>query len=231
MFESIFGNSVTVTETPIYISSSLFSIMVALLLGLIISIVYVITVPRKGRSQNFVLSLVILPTMVAVVILLVGSNIARAFSVAGVFTLIRFRSVPGDSKDISFVFLAMAAGLTTGMGYLAFGVIVTLIIGLTIILICKIGFKIIDQQEKRLRITIPEDMNYQGVFDDLFMKYTKECEMQKVKTTNLGTLYELSYDVIMKEDESEKEFIDNIRCRNGNLNIQLGIKENNMQQL
>lgn len=231
MFETIFNNPTLTTDLSINMSSTLLSIMVALLLGLIVSIAYILTTSKRDRSPNFALSLVVLPTIVAVVILLVGSNIARAFSMAGVFTIVRFRSIPGDSKNISFVFLSMAVGLATGMGYLTFGAVVVLIIATVIVLINKLGFGVFKQKEKRLRITIPEDMNYQGAFDDLFLKYTKYCEMQKVKTTNLGTLFELSYDLIMKENVSEKEFIDAMRCRNGNLNIQLDMKEDNSQLL
>jgi hypothetical protein len=125
----------------------------------------------------------------------------------------------------------MAVGLSIGLGYLTLGILIAVVLGIVIVVIGKSGFGVSKQKEKRLKIIIPEDMNYQGAFDDLFVKYTSFNELQKVKTTNMGTLFELNYDVIIKKDVSEKEFIDGIRCRNGNLNIQLGIKENNMQQL
>jgi len=228
MFDSIVSSA---TDTAsLQVSTTLLSIIVSLLLGLIVSITYLITTKRVNRSSNFALSLVILPTIVAVVILLVGGNIARAFSMAGVFTLVRFRSAPGDSKDISFVFLAMAIGLTAGMGYIIFGVFISFLLCLTIIVISKMGFGVSKEKEKMLKIIIPEDMNYQGAFDDLFSKYTKHAELQRVKTTNLGTLFELSYHIVMKDAVSEKEFIDELRCRNGNLNILLSIKENNSLQ-
>jgi hypothetical protein len=177
------------------------------------------------------MSLIILPTIVAVVILLICGNLARAFSMAGIFTIVRFRSVPGDSKDISFVFLTMAVGLSIGLGYLTLGAVVAVTLGAAIVVITKSGYGVTKQKEKRLKIVIPEDMNYQGAFDDLFAKYTSYYAMQKVKTTNMGTLFELHFDILMKDDLLEKEFIDSIRCRNGNLNIQLGVKENNSQQL
>jgi len=229
MFETIIETAAIPTE--ISISSALLSIMVALLLGIVISFSYFIITPKKDRSASFTMSLVILPTIVAVVILLIGGNIARAFSMAGIFTIVRFRSVPGDSKDISFVFLTMAVGLAIGLGYLTFGAVITVVLGIAIVAISKSGYGVSKQKEKRLKIVIPEDMNYQGAFDDLFAKYTSFNEMQKVKTTNMGTLFELHYDIVMKKEVSEKEFIDAIRCRNGNLNIQLGIKESNLQQL
>jgi hypothetical protein len=173
----------------------------------------------------------ILPAIVGVVILLIGGNLARAFSMAGIFTIVRFRSIPGDAKDISFVFLTMATGLAVGLGYLTLGVVVAVLISVVIILVSKAGVGLPKQKEKSLRITIPEDMNYQGIFDEVFSKYTSFCEMQKVKTSNMGTLFELTYDIILKDAALEKEFLDALRCRNGNLQIALSVKEGKNQQL
>ena len=231
MFETIVDNAVATTDFSISITNTLISIMAALVLGLLISIVYLVITPKRERSASFIMSIVILPIIVAVVILLIGGNLARAFSMAGIFTIVRFRSIPGDSKDISFVFLTMAVGLSIGLGYITLGTVVAVIVGLAIIVIRKSGYGISVQKEKRLKITIPEDMNYQGAFDDLFTKYTDYCSLQKVKTTNMGTLFDLIYDVILKDEKTEKEFLDALRCRNGNLTIQLGVKENIGQQL
>jgi hypothetical protein len=231
MFDTILKSVSESADLAISISSALLCIGTALLLGVIICMAYFIITPRKDRSASFTLSLIILPVIVAVVIILIGGNLARAFSMAGIFTIVRFRSVPGDSKDISFVFLSMAVGLSVGLGYLTLGIVVAVVIGAVIVLVSKLGIGIPKQKEKRLRITIPEDMNYQGAFDDLFQKYTSYYEMQKVKTTNLGTLYELSYDIVMKDTGVEKEFLDAIRCRNGNLGIMLSLKEGKEQQL
>lgn len=231
MFDTIFEELSLTSGLSISISSVLVCIAVALLMGIVISVVYFITTPRKERSASFVLSLVILPTIVAVVIILIGGNLARAFSMAGIFTIVRFRSVPGDSKDISFVFLSMAVGLAIGLGYLTMGVIITLVVGAAIVLVIKSGYGVSKQQEKRLRITIPEDMNYQGAFDEIFAKYMSYVQLQRVKTSNMGTLFELSYDIILKHDANEKEMIDALRCRNGNLGISLFIKETKEQQL
>lgn len=230
MFETILQDASS-TDLSINISDMLLCILAALVLGFVMSGIYYATTTKKNRSASFLLSLIILPSIVAIVIMLVGENVARAFSLAGIFTLVRFRSIPGDSKDISFVFLAMAVGLTVGLGYLTLGAVITVIIGIVIVAVHQLGYGVSRQKEKQLRITIPEDMNYQNAFDDLFAKYTDHIEMSRVKTSNMGTLFELYYDVIMKKDVSEKEFIDSIRCRNGNLNIQLGIKESNSQQL
>lgn len=230
MFDTILQDTST-TDLTIDTGKTILVIIAALILGLAISGAYYLATNRRNRSASFIMSLIILPAIVSIVILLVGENVARAFSLAGIFTLVRFRSIPGDSKDITFVFLSMAVGLCVGLGYLTLGAAVTLILGAVIVAVFKLGFGMSKQREKRLRITIPEDMNYQNIFDDLFSKYTTQCEMIKVKTTNMGTLFELYYDIIMKDNVSEKEFIDAIRCRNGNLNIQLGIEERNSNQL
>jgi hypothetical protein len=230
MFETILQDASS-TDLSINVKTMLISIAVALVLGLVMSCAFFFTTTKKNRSANFCISLIILPAIVSIVIILVGENVARAFSLAGIFTLVRFRSVPGDSKDITFVFLAMAVGLTTGLGYLTLGAVITVGLGAILVIASKLGYGMPKQRQKLLRITIPEDMNYQDAFDDLFAKYTNYYEMNKVKTTNMGTLFELQYDVIMKNGVMEKEFIDSIRCRNGNLNIQLGVKENNSQQL
>lgn len=231
MFETILENAASTVDLSISIKTTVLCMITALLLGLIISGTYYFTTNKRDRSASFSMSLIILPAIVAIVILLIGGNLARAFSMAGIFTIVRFRSIPGDSKDISFVFLSMAVGLSIGLGYLTLGAVITVILGVVIIAVSKLGYGKPKQKEKRLKIIIPEDMNYEGAFEDLFIKYTNYCEMQKVKTTNMGTLYELHYDVILKDRISEKEFLDEIRCRNGNLNIQLGVKESSSQQL
>ena len=231
MFDTIFEGMSLTSDLSISIGSVMICIAVSLLLGVVISGAYFLTTPRRERSASFVLSLIILPTIVAIVIVLIGGNLARAFSMAGIFTIVRFRSVPGDSKDISFVFLTMAVGLAVGLGYLTLGSMVAILISAVIVLVTKSGFGISRQREKRLRITIPEDLNYHGVFDQIFSEYTSYVQLQRVKTSNMGTLFELSYDIILKSEETEKEFIDALRCRNGNLGIALSIKESREQQL
>lgn len=231
MFDTILENVISTTDLSISVTTTLLSIFAAFVFGLVISGAYLAITPIRERSANFIMSLIILPIIVAVVILLIGGSLARAFSMAGIFTIVRFRSIPGDSKDISFIFLTMAVGLSVGLGYLTLGAVITVVVGAAIVVIKKSNYGVSKQKEKRLRITVPEDMNYQGAFDDLFAKYTNYNEIQKVKTTNMGTLFEICYDIIMKEGASEKEFIDALRCRNGNLTIQLGVKEGSSQQL
>lgn len=231
MFDTIYDNLTATTDLSLGIRPILITIAVAMVLGFLISAAYIITTPRNIRSASITMSVVILPALVAVVVILIGGNIARAFSMAGIFTLVRFRSIPGDSKDITLIFITMAVGLSLGLGYLTLSAVIAVIFVIAVIVISKSGFGLSKHKEMLLKIVIPEDMNYQDAFDDLFEKYTSSCNIQKVKTTNMGTLFELQYHIIMKTEGSEKEFIDAIRCRNGNLSIQLGIKETSGQQL
>lgn len=228
MFSSIFESS---ADGTIDIRITMICVAVALVLGIFISGTYILLTRKRNCSEHFALTLVLLPAIVAIVIIMVGSNIARAFSIAGIFTLIRFRSVPGDAKDIMFVFLAAATGLSAGMGYPVFAVIITVMICIVLFIFGKLFEGRFTDKSKTLKILIPEDMSYQGVFDDLFVKYTTSSELYRIKTTNLGTLFELQYKVCLKADCNEKEFIDDIRCRNGNLNVMLTMAEQKIQQL
>ena len=178
---------------------------------------------KKGFNIDFIIGLVILPAIVSVVILLIGSNIARAFSMAGAFALVRFRSAPGSAKDISVVFFSMASGLACGLGYITFAAIFVVAIIAVLLVLSLSTFGENKSFSKQLKITIPENLNYQSVFDDIFDSYTQKTELRNVKTTNMGTLFELTFIVGLKSDINEKAFIDEIRCRNGNLNISLGL--------
>ena len=189
----------TIFEATSTISTTdaLISLGVAVILGVFLSLVYVFGDTKKKYSYNFA------------------------------FALVRFRSVPGNSKDIVNVFFAMATGLACGMGSVLFASVFCIGVGIIYFAFSRLGYALQKTQPKQLKITIPENLNYQGAFDDLFEEYTKSVILEKVKTTNLGTLYELTYSVELKEDINEKLFIDSLRCRNGNLNIVLGIKEEN----
>lgn len=220
MFKSILSSETEVLK-ELSIDNVLLTIGIAVILGLAIGLSYMLIARKKNISYNLAMTLIIMPAIVAAMILLIGSNIARAFSLAGICTLVRFRSLPGDSKDISFIFLAVTSGLAVGMGYISYAVIFTLIILVVIIAYMMIVNGTSDDKVKVLRITIPEDLNFQDAFDDLFKKYTKGARLDKAKTINLGTLFELTYTIKEKDDINEKEFIDSIRERNGNLNIML----------
>lgn len=188
---------------------------------MVISFTYIFTSRKKGTSYGFVVSLIVLPAIVSVIIVLVGSNVARAFSIAGAFSLVRFRSAPGESKDITYVFLSMALGLACGMGYLTFGAAFVGIVCLALIILSFVPSLNEGNKGKMLKITIPEDLNYEEVFDDILKKYVNKYSLDRIKTTNMGALYELTYKVNLVENVSEKAMLDELRCRNGNLNISL----------
>lgn len=201
-------------------------VAVAVVIGLVIAFVYTLISKKDGYNKSFIVGLALLPAIVAAVILLVGSNVARAFSMAGAFALVRFRSAPGSAKDISIVFFSMASGLACGLGFVTFAVCFTVLILVVLVIISVTGFGGSSEYKKQLRITIPENLNYMTVFDDVFEKYLSENVLRKVKTTNMGTMFELTYECRMKDDNTQKQFIDELRERNGNLNITMGTVPN-----
>lgn len=216
MIEQIFG---VAQDTTMNVGNTITCMLIAAVFGLVIGSVYFVVCKKEQRSLSFFLSLVMIPAVVAVVIALVGSNVARAFSIAGVFALVRYRSIPGDGKDIAFVFMAMASGLACGLGYLTLGLAVVVILSVVIVLVNFAGRMVVKTECRQLRILIPEDMDYQGVFDDIFKEYATKTSLERIKTTNMGTLYELTYYVYLKNGISEKKMLDDIRCRNGNLTV------------
>jgi hypothetical protein len=220
MLESLFNAAAA--DSTISITTALLTILVSFLLGGFISLTYMKT-SKNNYSQNFALTLVLIPSVVAIIILLIGSNIARAFSLAGAFSIIKFRSAPGDPKDIAYVLFTMAAGLSCGAGYYGYAVLFTVLLCLLMIALSVLNFGARKSAQKQLKITIPEDLDYEGAFDEVLNKYTLRHELKKVKTTDMGSLYELVYIVTTDNRTSQKEFMDAIRCRNGNLNITLSM--------
>ena len=177
---------------------------------------------KSKYSQSFALTLAMLPAMVQVIIMMVNGNIGAGVAVAGAFSLVRFRSAPGTAKEIGMIFLAMAIGLATGMGYVVLAAAFFAVMALFTLLLTALRFGAAGERERELKITIPENLDYDGLFDDLFAKYTASAVFDRVKTSNMGTLYELSYRVTLKDERVPKEFLDELRCRNGNLNIVCG---------
>lgn len=177
---------------------------------------------KSRYTQSFIITLAMLPAVVQVVIMLVNGNIGAGVAVAGTFSLVRFRSAPGTAREIGMIFLAMAIGLATGMGYVALAVFFFLVMAVFVLALTSLHFGGGDEHERELKITIPENLDYDGLFDDLFEKYTRSARLERVKTTNMGTLYELHYRVVLKTERIPKEFLDELRCRNGNLNIVCG---------
>lgn len=211
MFNSILSTNLTLINFVICVLTSL-------MLGVLIAIIHKTT---SKSNQNFITTLAILPTIVSAVILMVNGNLGTSVAVLGAFSLVRFRSIPGNSKEILFVFFAMTIGLAVGTGYIAFAVLLTIIISLIILLLNFIGFGAKKENEKVLKIVIPEELDYTNVFDDIFKENLKTYKLERSKTTNMGSMFELKYLVTLKENINEKEFIDKIRVRNGNLKISI----------
>lgn len=211
-------NSIIPT-TGVTLTSFLVCLAVSLVLGLVIAFSYMF---RSNCNKGFFLTLTLLPMTVQVIILLVNGQVGTGIAVAGAFSLVRFRSAPGSAKEIASVFLAMAVGLGTGMGYIGIVVILTIIACAINIVFTLLPEGILSSEEKILRVTIPEELDYTGIFDDLFARYTKKHELTEVKTTNVGSLYRLSYLIVMKDQRLERQFINELRCRNGNLEISCG---------
>lgn len=213
MFTSI------LTGETLSLNEAIICMAISLVLGLVISVLYMYT---GTCSKNFAVTLALLPVLVQIVIMLVNGNIGTGVAIMGAFGLVRFRSIPGSSKEIISVFFAMAIGLATGTGLVAFAVLCTVIIGLFFFVLCKTKYGEGKVQERDLKITVPENLEYAGLFDDIFSKYTSKNSLESVKTTNLGSMFELRYKITLKNAVDEKKMIDEIRCRNGNLTIMCG---------
>lgn len=214
MLNSIFTN----LSSGASLSEILLCTGASLGLGFIISLVYMWRTPY---SKHLSVSIVLLPAIVQAVILLVNGNLGTGMAVMGAFSLVRFRSAPGSAREIACIFFAMAVGLATGMGYVLFAILFTVIVSLALLLLT--AFRYGDRAGvKSLKITIPEDLDYETAFTDIFKEYAVQSDLERVRTTNLGSLFELQYSIILKRDISEKAFIDQLRCRNGNLNIVCG---------
>lgn len=220
------------TETTAVISVKDFIICVAcsLVIGLILTLAYTV---RARYTKSFVITLATLPAVVCVVIMMVNGNIGTGVAVAGAFSLVRFRSVPGSAKEIGMLFLAMGSGLIAGMGYIGYAFLFSIILSAVYLLynMLNIGSKKSSSRYKSIRITIPEDLDYTGVFDPVFAEYTSSFELTKVKTVNMGSMFRLTYDIRLKDPALEKELIDRIRERNGNLEITVSNQELGEAQL
>lgn len=208
-----------ISSTGITVSSFFICTAVSLVLGLGAAF---LAMYKAKYSRSFVLTLAALPAMVQIVIMMVNGNIGAGVAVAGAFGLIRFRSAPGSAKEIGLVFLATAIGLATGMGYVVIAAVFFTVIAVFLLMLTIVGFGAGAADERELKITIPENLDYDGLFDDLFAKYTRSAELDRVKTANMGTLYELSYKVVLQDASRTKAFLDELRTRNGNLNIVCG---------
>ena len=221
MFESIIENGITT-------GSFLFCILASLILGAVIALSYTF---RSQYSKNFVLTLALLPAIVQMVIMMVNGNIGVGVAVAGAFSLVRFRSVPGNAREIGSVFLSMAVGLATGMGFIWVAAVFTAIIVILTVFYTFIGLGSTKSAERELKITIPENIDFTNLFDDVFKEYTSFNELVRVRTVNMGSLFQLVYRVRLRDVNKTKEFLDTLRCRNGNLDISCSLPAYGKEEL
>lgn len=215
LFKGVFDTAMT---SVISVGDFLLCVGGALVLGVIMALCYMY---KTRYTKSFVITLALLPAVVCVVIMMVNGNVGAGVAVAGAFSLVRFRSVPGTAKEICTLFLAMGAGLIAGMGYLGYAFLFTALLCGVFVLYNRLdlGAQKNSAKYKTFRITIPEDLDYTGVFEEVFAKYVSSCELVQVKTTNMGSMFRLTYDVVLNDVTKEKELIDALRCRNGNLEI------------
>ena len=221
LFKGLFDTDLTMV---ISVTDFLLCLGCSLVLGLVMAFAYMY---RTRYTKSFVITLALLPAVVCVVIMLVNGNVGTGVAVAGAFSLVRFRSVPGTAKEICTLFLAMGAGLIAGMGYLGFAVLFTVVMCAIFVLYncLDFGTKKNAATFKTFNITIPEDLDYTGVFDDIFAEFTRSHDLIRVKTTNMGSMFKLTYNVELTDATREKEMIDKLRCRNGNLEIAVSKQE------
>ena len=214
LFSTTVGSAPTVVNLiAVLISSAI--------LGLIIAAGYMFVTKNEGFSPYFVTALIILPAVISVIIMMIGSNIAKAFSLGGVFALIRFRSEPGNPRDITYICITMAAGLACGTGYIGYGLIFVLFVMVLLLIINAVGLGSSSKNRHMLKITVPEDFDFENVFDDVFEKYTENHKLDKIKTADFGSLYQLQYGVKLKKGVNSKDFLDEIRVLNANLNVSM----------
>ena len=211
-------------ETTLKLSVFLAVVGTALALGIITSLVYIFTNRKAGYLQGLAYSILLLPSVVSVIALVTNDSLigaAGAITIGGAFTIIRFRSTQGSPKDLVYIFAALTIGLACGRGYLLAGAILVGVIAIVMIVLSLIKFGVPKRSHKKVKVLIAEDLNYVGVFDDVMNKYMDSWEIVKVKSTNYGTMFNISFKVMMKKDTNEKEFLDELRTLNGNLTIQI----------
>ena len=227
LFRGIFDGELS---SVISVTDFMLCLGFSLVLGLVMAFAYMY---RTRYTKSFVVTLALLPSVVCVVIMLVNGNVGTGVAVAGAFSLVRFRSAPGTAKEICTLFLAMGAGLISGMGYLGFAVLFTVVMCAVFVLYNRLDFgsKKNAATYKTFTITIPEDLDYSSIFDDIFSEYTSAYDLSRVKTTNMGSMFRLTYNVTLRNPAQEKEMIDKLRCRNGNLEIAVSKQETTTSEL
>ncbi len=227
LFRGLFDSDLTMV---ISLTDFLLCLGFSLILGLVMALVYMY---RSRYTKSFVVTLALLPAVVCVVIMMVNGNVGTGVAVAGAFSLVRFRSVPGTAKEICTLFLAMGAGLIAGMGYLGFATVFTLVMCVAFLVYNRLDFGSRKNAAlyKTFTITIPEDLDYSHVFEDIFSAYATDANLVRVKTTNMGSMFRLTYNVTLRDADHEKEMIDKLRCRNGNLEISVSCQDTTVAEL
>ncbi|MGN0538098.1 MAG: DUF4956 domain-containing protein [Acutalibacteraceae bacterium] len=224
--QSIFGTTMEILPITI-------AVLTAILLGIAAAVTYIITNRKTNYSNSQALTLVMLPPVIAIIIILVvpivGNNLATAFSIAGVFTIIRFRSLPAEPKDVAYVSLSLAIGLSCGLGYIYVGIFFAAIMIALLFILYACRFAVPKPETMMLKITVPEDLNFEDTFDDILKNYTSDYKLLKIRTCDFGALFEISYKIQLKKGVNRKQFIDELRVKNGNLNILLTVKEFDIQ--
>ncbi|MBQ9277374.1 MAG: DUF4956 domain-containing protein [Lachnospiraceae bacterium] len=228
--ENLFESMNTLNQTDITLGDFVITIIAALILGAVLALTYKY---KSNPTKSFVGTLAILPAVVSVVILMVSGSLGAGVAVAGTFSLVRFRSAPGTAKEIGAIFMAMAVGLACGMGFMGAAVVFTVIMCVVVLVYETVGFGKSNMSvlNKTINITVPEDLDYSEIFDEVWEKYVSKVEMTKIKTTNLGSLNKLTYNITLKEKNTEKQLIDDIRCRNGNLEISMSAQVTEQMEL
>lgn len=229
MLDSLFASNLS-TEATSSISGKelIICMLVALALGVVIALIYMF---RSVYNKGFVITLALMPAVIQMVIMLVNGNLGTGVAVTGAFSLVRFRSAPGTAKEIISIFLAMAVGLAIGMGYIGLAVFFVIVMGIASIVLNLSNFGSSNSSEKSLRITIPESLDYGSIFEDVFEKYLRKWELVQVRTMNMGSLFRLEYRITVKNVIQEKQMIDDLRCRNGNLEILCGRVSSSKEEL
>lgn len=225
LFQGLFDTDIT---EIISVTDFLLCMACALAAGALLTGAYLY---RTRSTKSFAVTLALLPAVVCVIIMMVNGNVGTGVAVAGAFSLVRFRSAQGTAREICAIFIAMGAGLISGMGYLAYALLFSLLMGAALILTTRFSFGIKRGLHRTMHLTIPENLDYTGVFDDIFAQYTTKHKLTQVKTTNMGSLFRLTYDLTLRQPNCEKEMIDKLRCRNGNLEISVSAQETAVTEL
>lgn len=229
MFESIFNDSSAIVTASITDGQLVLCTGLSLLLGAVIALITRLT--NRHATKSMLTTLVLIPVIVQLIIMMVNGNLGIGVSVMGAFSLVRFRSAPGNGEEIAAIFSAMAIGLAMGTGYIGIAVAATAVISIVLLVMHFVRFGEDDRHARQLKVLISEDLDFTEIFDDIFEKYAKSSELQKVKTTNMGSLFELTYSIVLKDIKSEKKLIDEVRCRNGNLTVTVSRKERSALEL